>query len=82
MVRKSKLGVAAALSAMLLLQGCTGGRGVEMASGAATHTAAANDDVATCEAESDAPEECAEHAEIERELRAAKATTPKRFVVR
>lgn len=81
MVRKSKLGAAAALSAMLLLQGCTGGRGLEMASSGATR-AAANDSVTKCEAESDAPEECAEHAEIEQELMAAKAAKQPRYVAR
>lgn len=79
MVRKSKLGAAAALSAMLLLQGCSGGRGVEMVS---SSRAAANDDVAKCEAESDAPEECAEHAEIQQELMASKAAKQPRYVAR
>lgn len=70
-------GIIAAAATSLFLQGCTGGRGIEMVSS----TAAANDDVSKCEAESDAPEECAEHVEIERELAAAKAKQP-RFVAR
>lgn len=78
MVRKSKLGAAAALSAMLLLQGCTGRPLIEMAS----TPAAANDDVSKCEAESDAPEECAEHAEIEAELKALKGKQQPRYVAR
>ncbi len=75
MLRKSTAG-AALLSVMLGLQGCTSSVAVQ------THArTAANDSVAKCEAESDAPEECAEHAEIEQEVKAVKANQA-RFVVR
>ncbi|NBX66997.1 MAG: hypothetical protein EBQ96_08390 [Proteobacteria bacterium] len=81
MIRKSTVG-AGLLSVMLVLQGCAGtGTGQEMRQ-THTHTrTAANDDaIARCEAESDAPEECAEHADIERELRALKARQPRNVV--
>lgn len=75
MVRKSTVG-GALLSVMLVLQGCASGGAVQGV--AQTHTrTAANDSAAGCSVKDEDPDECAEHAEIERELKALKARQPR-----